>query len=599
MEKTMTVTIQSASKTVCQTDGSQSLLELIRRSGADFHAPCGGNGTCGKCRVIVSGDVTEPTAKERAALSPKELADGIRLACLCRPTGNVTVTLPDSQGRHVIQTEGGLVTAHCNPTVRQTAVTPEKASLQRQVSMVCRITEALARENVRVTQIDPDCLRRLPETLADAENGCFAVTDGERLLEVRRDRQPVLGVAVDIGTTTVVAYLYDLVTGEQLGVRSALSAQKSFGADVISRIKYASENGLEPLRDAVVTQLNRLCEEVCGDTGTDRVFRMTVCGNPTMQHLLCGLSPASIAAAPFESVSSFGCALSAETLGLRLHAGAEVYLLPSVSGYVGGDITAGVIACGMDRCSDIRLLLDIGTNGEMALSTPNGIYYCATAAGPAFEGAHIENGVGGIPGAVSSVEAEDGALRLRTIGNLPPVGLCGSGIIDAAAALLNVGAVDETGRLCDADELEAPYAAMLDEEAGKFILDPASGIGLTGKDLREIQLAKAAIAAGIQTLLHHTGLTEADVSAVYLAGGFGTYISRKSSCRIGLLPPSLYDRILPVGNSAGRGASLALLDRDFEQVLAKLPDTAHYIELSADPFFNDSYIENMMFEPNA
>ncbi|MBQ3141410.1 MAG: DUF4445 domain-containing protein, partial [Clostridia bacterium] len=489
-------TIKSASgETVSLCDGTKTLLEIIRDAGIDFHAPCGGNGTCGKCRVHAEGALTPPTQKELSVLSAQELADGVRLACLCRPTGDVTVDLSQQKKfNSVIREEGGLVQAQRDPTVKQVEIRPEKACLERQISMQRRICEALAAVGVTVSSVHPDCLKALPSVLAQQQESCWAVVDGECLLEVSVEKLPVLGVAVDIGTTTVVAYLYDLTTGEQLGVRSALSAQKAFGADVISRIKCATEQGTEPLRNAAVGQLNELIRQVCVQTAPSRVMKMAVCGNPTMQHLLCGLSPETIAAAPFETVSDFGACISAEALGISSHAGANVYVLPSISGYVGGDITAGVIACGMDRGSDVRLMLDIGTNGEMALATPDGIYYCATAAGPAFEGAHIEDGVGGITGAVSSVRAQDGAIRFATIGNAPAVGICGSGIIDAVATLLDVGAVDETGRLCDSDEYDEPYCSMLDEDEGKFILDPASGIGITGKDLREVQLAKAAIA---------------------------------------------------------------------------------------------------------
>lgn len=595
MQSIANITIKTQKEDIILKAGTdRTLLDLLREAEIDFYAPCGGNGTCGKCKIKAQGALSGLTDKERAVLSAQEIADGIRLACLCKPAGDATLW-PQKRGASVIKTEGGLVNAKLNPSVHRVAFFPEKAGLERQVSMAQRVTEALAAAGQKVGYIEPECLAALPAVLEEHREKLYAVLDGERLLEVSDRELPVLGIAVDIGTTTVVAYLYDLVSGEQLGVKSELSAQKAFGSDVISRIKCATEEGLEPLQDAIVTQINQLAQAVCADRGVDRVMRFSVCGNPTMQHILCGFSPKTIAAAPFVTVSGFGFTAPARAFGLRAHSAAGLYVLPLISGYVGGDITAGVIACGMDHGDEVRLLLDIGTNGEMALSTPAGIYYCATAAGPAFEGAHIEDGVGGITGAVSSVRVEDGKIAVRTIADAPAIGICGSGIIDAVAALLEVGAMDETGRLCDADEFDAPYNAMLDEDAGKFILDPAAGIGLTGRDLREVQLAKAAIAAGIQTLLHHAGLTEADVREVYLAGGFGSYISKESSCRIGLLPPSLLERIRAVGNSAGKGAILALLDHDFEAKLAALPESGHYIELSAYPFFNDSYIENMMF----
>ena len=412
-------------------------------------------------------------------------------------------------------------------------------------------------------------------------------------IDVEKTGLPAYGLAVDIGTTTVAAYLLDLKDGTRVETLGELNAQRTFGADVISRITACSEGHLEDLRRAIVEQINRMAAKLSGDTS--RIFDVALCGNPTMQHILHDMDPEKLAVAPFIPTSLFGFAVPAAELGIKANAAAMAYTLPAISAYIGGDITADVLSCGMYDDDHVTLMVDIGTNGEMALGSKDGIYYCSTAAGPAFEGASIEDGMGGIEGAIGTVKVGKDDIEFDVIGNQKPIGICGSGIIDAAAVMLEVGAMDETGRLADPDELDEKYRDRLDDGARKFIIDRESRIGLTDKDLRQIQLAKAAIAAGIDTLMHNAGVGFDQVSTVWLAGGFGAHIDRDSACAIGLLPKQLKEKIRPVGNSAGEGTVRAILDTDAKKILTEIGKGAKYIELSSDPYFMDSYIENMLF----
>ncbi len=408
-----------------------------------------------------------------------------------------------------------------------------------------------------------------------------------------------LGVAVDIGTTTVAAFLYDLSTGKQLSIDSGRNAQRAYGADVISRIQYsAGEGGLERLQKAICGQISDSIDTLCSKAGRERkeIELVSVAGNTVMGHLFDGLSPVAIGVAPFTPESLFGDFRPAERLLPGLADGARVYLCPALAGYVGGDITAGLLSSGAWREEETCLFLDIGTNGEMGLGDKNGYLCCATAAGPAFEGAEIECGMGGAPGAIDKVKYEDGEIRVHVIGDGEAVGICGSGLIDALAALLCCGAVQENGRMIPPDEADESIRDHLrrGEDGGmRFYL--TDKIYISALDVRQLQLAKAAIRAGIETLLQEREEKYKDIRHVLIAGGFGAYMDVRSACGIGLLPPAFLDRTRHVGNSAGAGAALAL-DSQQRELLQRVTDECSYLELSSSAVFMEKYIECMVFD---
>jgi uncharacterized 2Fe-2S/4Fe-4S cluster protein (DUF4445 family) len=496
-----------------------TLYSVIKRvQGVTFDAPCGGRHTCGKCKVKASGGISETGKTETELLTERELAEGIRLACCTAVTGDCEVWLAGTVDMS-IQTEG-------------------------------------------------------------QHSGAFDLSPAAGL-----DGTPARwGAAVDIGTTTVAVYLCDLTGGIVAATDAFVNPQRSFGADVITRLEYIMKNhpsGTEELRSALIRELNSSLERLCSRVGiTPRdIGCIALAGNTVMQHIAAGRDARGIANAPFTVDTLFGYSVGAEEAGIEAAPHASVFYMPCFAAYVGGDIAAGLIAAGVDQSDGVTLFIDVGTNGEMGLGNKNGISLCATAAGPAFEGAQIECGMAGVTGAINEVWEEGETLRFSVIGGGRPRGICGSGLIDAVATLLDLGIVDETGRL---------------EE--NFYLDRESGVYLSPHDIRELQLAKAAVCGGIMTLLDHAGLDTSDVSRVALAGGFGAHINRRSACRIGLIPAELEDKIEVVGNTAGMGAVAYLMSASVRDRTSKINGPAsHYLELSGNEFFMDAYVEQMMF----
>ena len=402
------------------------------------------------------------------------------------------------------------------------------------------------------------------------------------------------GLAVDIGTTTIAAYLYDIHTGERLMVKSSINPQKIFGADVISRIDYTRKGEVERLK--MHTEIVECIQMIIDDLPYPLSILMFT-GNTTMMHFLLDLDASGIAVAPFTPESTDLHMLKAKEIGFNKNAAnATMVVLPCVSAYVGADTVSAVIATGLDTAEKPELLVDIGTNGEIALKTPDGIWACSTAAGPAFEGANITFGMPAVEGAISKAWIENDQLRFKTIGDCEPKGLCGSGVLDLIALMLETEVVDCTGRLVDDDELSQDWLKKRIVEynnanAFKIVGD----ILVTQKDVREIQNAKAAICAGITILATRAGVELTDIFATHLAGGFGNFMDRKSAVKIGLIPCELEASCKTSGNAAGLGASMALLNQDNLNQVISLSKTIKYIELSYDPDFVNSYVDNMMF----
>ena len=396
------------------------------------------------------------------------------------------------------------------------------------------------------------------------------------------------GIAVDIGTTTVAAYLYDFGKGECVGIESAVNPQVTFGVDVISRIKYCrdKEGGVHELAASIRTCIDQLSAALCEKQGIagGQVAQMAVTGNTTMLHLFTDTDPSSMGEAPFTVPDLFGYTKDAASLGLAC--GGTVYVARCISAFVGGDITSAILSSGM-REDDVSLLLDIGTNGEVALHAGGKLFVTSTAAGPAFEGSELYCGMAAVKGAVSAVYALSGELKTGVIGSAAPRGICGSGVIDAVALMKTSGAMDETGRI-----LEGPRTAEVDGAPAFRIIDD---IYITQRDVRRIQTAKSAIAAGTLALIHRAGLAVDDIRRVYLAGGFGSYMDEENAITIGLLPEEARAIIKNIGNAAGAGAGMALVKREYLTEHRVIADAAQHVELSTDAYFMEKYIDCMMF----
>lgn len=409
--------------------------------------------------------------------------------------------------------------------------------------------------------------------------------------------EQAFAIACDIGTTTVVCHLLDMHTGKRMATVGGANPQGVFGADVISRIQASVEGKRQKLTDAIIHLINSFIGDLSRETGIpiEQIVYMAVAGNTVMGHLFAGLPPDTIGVAPFTPVSLFGQELDAEGLGLCFKG--KVYIVPAVSGYVGGDITADMLSTELYKEEKPALLIDIGTNGEMVLGSRDRMVCCATAAGPAFEGAQIKFGMPAAAGAVSGAEISEGELKITTIENAEPIGICGSGLIDVLACMLDMGVVDETGRLLTKDEVRGEACKYLDEDEDGpiFLLTMDKSVYVTQGDIRKIQLAKAAIAAGIVVMADEFGVKVENISELILAGGFGSYIVPKSAARIGLIPPELLGVTKAVGNAAGEGAVSAALSAGAREKLSVL-HKCDYIELSGLQGFNDAYMEAIMFE---
>ncbi len=499
------------------------LLDVFQKNGLLIPASCGGKGTCDKCKVKIAGK-------------------GMELACQYRINDEMAVILPGFKEYAILD--------QLNPHAR--TVTDNSG------------IEIKYNDGQKRVTYKGELIASIP----DEEN-----------------RRPAgYGLAVDIGTTTIVMYLLDMTYYQPIDVISVLNPQIGFGADVISRIDYClrESEGLKTLQKKLINRMNESIDSSCEAAGIncDDIYLMTIVGNTIMLHILLGIDPASIAFAPYTPVFTDEKILKASTLDLKINHKGIVKVLPSVAGYVGADILAGLASTDIADNKKHTLYIDIGTNGEIVLGNRDTIYCCATAAGPAFEGAKITCGVGGVEGGISVYDNG----HYKTIGDKAPVGICGSGLIDLMAFLLDSKRIDYSGYMTEEYLVEKKENSAVSHD-----------IVLTQKDVREVQLAKAAIYAGIMTLIRIAEIPIDEIENVYLAGGFGNYIRTASAIRIGLLPESFNGKIIPIGNSAGTGALLALRSLEFYREIDKVLEITKYIELSMRADFNEEYLAAMHF----
>ena len=595
-----------------------NLLDVLKDMGILLYTPCGGKGTCGKCSVRVDSDIAGPSEEERRLLGVKA-GKGFRLACRLNIDSDMRVYVDDLREQASIITAGTRKRVVLDPLVRKRFVELSPPSLEDQrpdLERVLAVAGMSGTDNGTAIMdlagrgVGTRLLKGLPDVLRRSGYRITLVEAGNNLISVEaEDTTPALyGTALDIGTTTVAAYLYDLSSGELLNVRSMMNPQRKFGADVISRIAYAkkSQQAADEMRKIIAEGINDLIKQLADEAGIDQgdIYAAVFSGNTTMLHFLAGFDASGIAVSPFIPVTCRAVHMSAAELGITVNDNGYCLILPCVSAYIGADTVSAVIASGMHDSSGISLLVDIGTNGEIVLGGRDGLMACSTAAGPAFEGANIRFGMGGVTGAVDSFTLP--GFKYTVIGGTAAKGICGSGTVDAIAALLDAGAIDETGALAEnsgAAGLPYEIRSRFTETDGmkSFVLVPAQEtvgdepITITQKDIREIQNAKAAVAAGIETLISTAGISYGDIEKVYLAGGFGSTIHIQSAARIGLLPRQLADRVEAIGNASGSGASECLLSRKVQVIAEEIAGRIRYIELSASRIFTEKYVENMLF----
>lgn len=423
------------------------------------------------------------------------------------------------------------------------------------------------------------------------------------------DKGEGLGVAFDIGTTTVVGMLWDLEAGEQIATAARTNPQNEFGMDVISRITYCGKEAenLPELRGKITECINEIAVEMCQKSGRVKkdITRAAVCGNTTMSHLFAGYPPMTLALAPFHPAYTGTLRMSAEEALLDFPACREVIVVPNIAGHVGGDITSGIVASRVLEMEGLTVFIDIGTNGEIVLTDGTESYACSTAAGPAFEGSSIKCGMRAAEGSIEKISIEGGNLEYKTIGEKEAQGICGSGLIDAIAHMLDAKLIDKKGRLAAPEEAEKRgFDPGLCErlitvgEERQFVLvkkENGSDIVITQNDIREVQLAKGAIKAGIQIMLKKMDKTVDDLDRVVIAGAFGNYIEKSSAVRIGVLPEIPLEKIISAGNTAGAGVSMALVNEKEMELTESIPSIVKHIELAEDPDFQTTYLMAMGF----
>jgi uncharacterized 2Fe-2S/4Fe-4S cluster protein (DUF4445 family) len=585
-----------------RTEADATLLELAGAAGLYLPSLCGGRGKCAKCRCQPHGPVTEPTALERELLTEAELHEGVRLACQARPLGEVEVSIEEE-----VLEKGGYteIAVPPEPPLRKVYLELPEPTPHDDLADIERIRGALK------TPLwgGPAVLRVLPTVLRQAGfRVTAAVWDhgaaGEELLSLeggdRRDR--AYGVAFDVGTTSVVGYLIDLFTGREIARSSRLNGQQPWGADVISRATHALESpsGVADLQAAAVGTLNQILGDCCATVDPREVYYVTVVGNSLMHHLALGLTPATIAVSPYVAITRDPLQVRAADLGIALP-NAWVYFLPLIGAYVGADTLAVIMATGIDESDEIRLAVDIGTNGEMALGSRDRILATSAPAGPAFEGAEIRHGMRAAMGAIDRVRIQED-VQTWTVGGVPPRGICGSGLIDALHQMVRWGIVDPGGRLLPRPILEGKLPAkVLDRVVGRdhaweFVLSWEPRIVISQDDVRQLQLAKGTILCGIRILTDELGVNPGEISAVSLAGAFGNFVDKRSALGIGMLPSMIsMDRIQGVGNAAGQGSRMALLSRSIRRRAETLARRVDYFELSKHPRFEDIFVESLAF----
>jgi len=590
-----------------------TLFDAASWNGIAIDSTCGGHGTCKKCRIRIADDPPAPSSLDVRAYTAQEIKDGWRLACRTAATRDIQVEVPPLTTRPKAATVGVGRQVILRPAVQKRYLELAEPSLADQASDAERV---LAQLDDLEPRIELAVLRTLGRTLREADYQVTAVVVDDVLIAVEPGDTTGrrFGIAFDLGTTTVVATLLDLSTGTPVAVESTLNRQQPFGADVITRISATmmDPGALDKLQNLAIQTLAELAQAVCalGGVQPHEVYEVAVAGNATMTHLVLGIDPEPLGVAPFILSTRLFPEVLAADLGLAgaVHPRGRAVVFPAFGAYVGGDITAGLLASGMDRDARVRLFVDIGTNCEIVLGNREWLLATVAPAGPAFEGAAIRCGMRAADGAIEVVTMTPGNLTLKVIGDAEPQGLCGSGLVDAVTGLVQVGLLDSSGRFVSEDSARevAPGLAGRLTRIGQervFVLHwrgtgaPAAedSIYLSQRDVRELQFAKAAIATGWQLLLEEAGLEAADVKQVLLAGSFGSYLSPASAIRIGLVPKVPVMRVVSAGNVAGEGAKMALLSlRERAGALALLEEV-RYVELSDHADFNDRFVGQLPF----
>lgn len=577
-------------------DGS-SILDIAEQLGIHLDSVCGGKGRCGRCKVILRRGDQKLTDSELEILTEIEVSRGVRLACQLIASGEMVVEVPSvyERGDQIILTDSEVITT-VDPPLEYIEIAVSPPTLEYQVADFERFIKA-AGKNLKASLT---LIEKL-SSLLKKSNRIFTIIRDQEVIDLTDSDEGVYGLAVDIGTTTVVAYLVDLITGSDLSVCSGMNPQIAHGDDVVSRITYSMEkkNGRRELQEKIVGLVSSLLRQCCAEArvSPENVYEIVVVGNTAMHHMFFGLDTHGLALSPYVPVVA--SALEIKTRQLKIPASEEayVYSLPNIAGFVGADHVAVLLATRLWEREKPTLVIDIGTNGEISLGSTDGILSASCAAGPAFEGGCLTSGIRGIPGAIDHLTiGEDFEPEFTTIGAKPPRGICGSAAIDAVWEMFRSGVIDSSGRI--REELEIPQIRVRcgqSEYVIAFESETATGepVVITQEDIVQIQYAKAALYAGITLLMDEADVKKNEIDSVLLAGAFGNYIDARSARNLGIFPEVPLDKIKGIGNAAGTGAKIALLSRRAREEAAMVARKVRYLELAAHPGFEERFYEAM------
>ena len=573
--------------------GDQSLLECARQLSVDLVSICGGVGSCEHCKVqVISGVVSKLSLEEEVTLSDEELEKGYRLACMTYPESDVKLHVPSESltAPQRTQVEGLDVDVEPDPLVRGLDVLLTPPTLEAAQADAQNLWQALNVHGIENGAIDYQVQRTLSTQIRENDWHVKVALRGDEIVAIGAPATRWLGMAVDIGTTKVAGYLIDLESGKTLASKGLMNPQISYGEDVVSRIVAASKSPADAakLQSLLVEALGQLVADLCAEiyARPTEIVEAVVVGNTAIHHLFLGLPVKQLGLSPYTPATDAALDIKAREIGLQIAPGAYVHLLPNIAGYVGADHVAMLLATRLADTNGVTLAIDIGTNTEICLNHKGRMTSVSCASGPAFEGAHIKFGMRAAPGAIEHVRFEKDKLEIQTIAGEPPVGICGSGLLDVVAQLRLKDIIQRSGKM------EAHPLIRNQNGKSEFVLAERLGlddITLSQKDVRELQLAKAAIRVGIQALVEAEGLTEDDLEKVIIAGAFGTFIDVKSAIIIGMLPDLPLERFTQVGNAAGTGARLALISKKERQQAKKIARQDGYIELAKIPKFSHKF----------
>ncbi|MDW8800340.1 ASKHA domain-containing protein [Clostridium sp. A1-XYC3] len=577
----------------------KNLLKLLLENEVFVDNPCNGKGSCGKCKIrLLEGNLPDMVETEAKLLKKEEINSGIRLSCLVVPQGDIVIEILQKEGKHKILTTGYVPDFEFNPLIHKKIFKIEKPTLENQSSF----EEAIC-NTFDVEKFDWRLLQQR-EFMIGEVTGVF---NGRELIGIEAgDTTDLLyGVAVDIGTTTVVTSLIDMNTGKELATASMINAQKNFGLDVLTRITYEvehPEDSKEKLQYAIVNSINEMIGDICNKSKVDRrnIYEISIAANCTMMHFLLGIDATSIGKSPYAPIFVKSKNILAKDIGLEAAPGARLYCLPSVSAYIGADIVAGAYVCQLHKAKENVLFIDIGTNGEIVLSNHGKLLSCSCAAGPALEGMNISSGMRAAEGAIEDVKITESGIEVKVIGEQEPIGVCGSGILAVVKELIGVGLVKKDGAFIKKEKLEeSDYRynmLQLDGKKREFVLSSnPKKLLITQSDVRQVQLAKGAILSGFYALLKKANINMSELDKVVIAGQFGAHLPADSLVGIGILPEEVRDKLVYVGNSSKTGAYMALMSADVKEQIEKLAHQIDYMELGASEGYERLFMECLMF----